>query len=73
MARWGTKKVTATGIPVTIGKEGGKTVNAASMLAVMALGARFGEEVVLSADGEGSDEILADLVAFLEIDHDAKE
>lgn len=67
------KKVTATGIPVTIGKEGGKTVNAASMLAIMALGAKYGEEVILSADGEGSNAVLDDLVAFLETDHDAKE
>lgn len=67
------KKVTATGIPVTIGKEGGKTVNAASMLAIMALGAKYGDEVILNADGEGSNAVLDDLVAFLEIDHDAKE
>lgn len=68
-----TKKVAAAGMPVTIGKEGGKSVNAASMLAVMALGAKFGEEVILTADGDGADEVLAELVAFLEIDHDAKE
>ena len=66
------KKVTAAGIPVTVGREGGKTVNAASMLAVMALGAKCGEEVILTADGDGADEVLADLVAFLETDHDAE-
>ncbi len=66
------KKVTAAGIPVTVGKVGGKTVNAASMLAVMALGAKFDEEVVLTADGEGSNAVLDDLVAFLETDHDEK-
>lgn len=68
-----TKKVAAAGMPVTVGKEGGKTVNAASMLAVMALGAKHGEEVILTADGEGADEVLDDLVAFLETDHDATE
>ena len=68
-----TKKVAAAGIPVTISKEGGKTVNAASMLAVMALGAKFGEEVILTAEGDDDDGVLADLVAFLEIDHDANE
>lgn len=68
-----TKKVSATGISVTIGKEGGKSVNAASMLAVMALGAKCGQEVVLTADGNGAEEILDDLVAFLETDHDATE
>lgn len=66
-----TKKVSAAGIPVTLGKEGGKTVNAASMLAVMALGAKHGEEVVVTAEGEGADAVLEDLVAFLETDHDA--
>lgn len=67
-----TKKVAATGIPVTVAK-GAKSVNAASMLAVMALGAKCGEEVVLTAEGEGAEEILVDLVAFLETDHDATE
>lgn len=66
-----TKKVSAAGIPVTLGKEGGKTVNAASMLAVMALGAKHGEEVIVTADGEGADAVLDDLVTFLETDHDA--
>ena len=67
-----TKRVTASGIPVTVTK-GGKTVNAASMLAVMALGAKCGEEVILTAEGPRADEVLEDLVAFLETDHDAKE
>ena len=66
-----TKKVAAAGIPVTVGKEGGRTVNASSMLAVMALGAKHGQEVILTADGEGADEVLDQLVAFLETDHDA--
>ncbi|MFZ2261641.1 MAG: HPr family phosphocarrier protein [Luteococcus japonicus] len=67
-----TKMVAAAGIPVAVAK-GAKTVNAASMLAVMALGAKCGEEVILTADGDGADEVLADLVAFLETDHDATE
>lgn len=68
-----TKKVAAAGIPVKVGREGGKPVNAASMLAVMALGAKFGEEVILTAEGDGAEAVLDDLVAFLETDHDAKE
>ncbi|MGV8846559.1 HPr family phosphocarrier protein [Tessaracoccus sp.] len=60
----------AAGIPITVTK-GNTSVNAASMLAVMALGVRRGEEVTLSAEGEGADEVLAQLVAFLESDHDA--
>ncbi len=68
-----TKKVASTGVPVTIAKEGGKAVNAASMLAVMSLGAKYNEEVILSAEGDNADEVLAELVEFLETDHDAKE
>lgn len=61
------QKVTAAGVPVTIARPGGKAVNAASMLAVMALGAKFGDVVELTCD---DDAVLSDLVAFLEIDHD---
>lgn len=68
-----TKKVAEAGIPVTVGKEGGNTVNAASILAVMALGAKYGEKVILTATGEGADDVLDGLVTFLETDHDAKE
>ncbi|MDO5734907.1 MAG: HPr family phosphocarrier protein [Propionibacteriaceae bacterium] len=66
-----TKRAAAAGIPVTVAK-GDTSVNAASVLAVMALGAKFGEEVVLTAEGPTADEVLDDLVAFLETDHDAK-
>ena len=45
---------TATGLPVTIAKEGGNPVDARSILMVMALGAKNGETVTLSADGEGA-------------------
>lgn len=65
-----TKKVAAAGIRVTVAK-GTKSANAASMLAVMALGAKCGEQVVLTAEGDGAEGILDDLVAFLETDHDA--
>lgn len=51
---------------VMIGKPGGKPVNAASPLGLMSLGAKFGQEVVISAEGEGADAVVdqvADLVA----------
>lgn len=67
-----TQKVSEAGIPVSVGKKEGKAVNAASILAVMALGAKYGEEVILIADGEGADAVLDELVAFLETDHDTK-
>ncbi len=38
----------------------------------MALGAKHGEEVVLTADGEGADEALDSLVALLSRDLDAE-
>ncbi|QMU78695.1 HPr family phosphocarrier protein [Streptacidiphilus sp. PB12-B1b] len=48
----------AVGIPVTIAKAGGTPVNAASMLALLGLGAEAGEEVVLASDAEGADSAL---------------
>ena len=63
---------TATGVPITIAKEGGKPVNARSILMVMALGAKCGETVTMSAEGEGADEALDSLVELLSRDLDAE-
>ncbi|MCI9887156.1 HPr family phosphocarrier protein [Micrococcales bacterium 31B] len=60
----------------------GKTVNAASLLSVLALGVQHGERVViapaLSVDRNGAEldpavaaEVIADLVAIVEHNHDA--
>lgn len=60
------RAATATGVPLTIAKGEGAPVNAASMLAVLGLGAEGGEEVVLASDAEGADaalDRLAKLVA----------
>ncbi|MFI0899709.1 HPr family phosphocarrier protein [Streptomyces sp. NPDC020983] len=60
------RAATAAGVPVTIAKEGGGPVNAASMLAVLSLGAKGGEEIVLASDAEGAEgalDRLAKLVA----------
>lgn len=46
------RSATASGVPLTIAKSGGDPVNAASMLAVLGLGAESGDEVVLAAEGE---------------------
>lgn len=62
----------ATGLDVEIGRPGEDAVDATSILGVMALGARHGEEVVLTADGEGADEALEGLVALLARDLDAE-
>ena len=65
--------VTATGLHVRIGRTGGEPVDARSILGVMALGAKHGEEVLLTADGDGADAALDELVALLSLDLDAEE
>nr|MBP6524329.1 HPr family phosphocarrier protein [Dermatophilaceae bacterium] len=47
-------------------------VDATSILGVMALGAKHGEEIVLTAEGDGADEALDTLVALLSRDLDAE-
>ncbi|UED87007.1 HPr family phosphocarrier protein [Streptomyces profundus] len=46
------RAATATGVPVTVARAGGAPVNAASMLAVLSLGAQGGEEIVLASPAE---------------------
>ncbi|WP_333766599.1 HPr family phosphocarrier protein [Streptomyces sp. IBSBF 2435] len=46
------RAVTAAGVPVTIARADGSPVNAASMLAVLSLGAQGGEEIVLASNAE---------------------
>ncbi|MEU6736023.1 HPr family phosphocarrier protein [Streptomyces physcomitrii] len=54
----------ASGVPVTVAKGEGAPVNAASMLAVLGLGALGGDEIVLSSDVEGA-ELALDRLAKL--------
>ncbi len=58
-------------VPVTIAKPDGDPVDARSILLVMALDARNGQEVVLRADGDGADAALDELVTLLSTDLDA--
>ncbi|MQM24291.1 HPr family phosphocarrier protein [Glycomyces albidus] len=58
-------------VPVTIGKPGGEPVDARSILSVLGLDAKGGEEVVLRADGEGAEAALDALETVLATDHDA--
>jgi phosphocarrier protein HPr len=60
-------------VKVTIAKSGSKPVAANSILSVLALDARGGDEVVLAAEGEGSDAALDELVALLARDLDSEE
>ena len=60
------------GLDVEIGRPGEDAVDATSILGVMALGAKYGEEVVLTAEGDGADAALDGLVALLSRDLDAE-
>jgi phosphocarrier protein HPr len=64
--------VSGVGIPVRISRPGDEPVDAASILGVMALGAKFGDEVVLAADGTDAEQVLDELVALLSRDLDAE-
>jgi phosphocarrier protein HPr len=65
------KASSAAGVPVTIGRVGEPAVNAASMLSVLALGAKHGEELEITV-GESADaeSILASLVEIVATNHD---
>jgi phosphocarrier protein HPr len=65
------EQASATGLDIEIGRPGEDPVDATSILGVMALGAKHGEEVVLSADGDRAEEALDALVALLATDLDA--
>lgn len=58
------------GMPVTLTTGAGRIVDAASILAILSLGIGHGEEVVLSAEGDGADAALDSLVALLSTDLD---
>ncbi|MGY0497634.1 HPr family phosphocarrier protein [Nocardia sp. FBN12] len=64
-----TKAVQAAGVPVRISLGGGEPVDAASVLAVMTLGAGHGAEVTLHA--EGADAVLDQLATLIATDLDA--
>jgi phosphocarrier protein len=61
-----------SGLDVEIAKPGDDPVDATSILGVMALGAKYGEEVVLTAEGDGADATLDALVDLLSRDLDAE-
>ncbi|MGN7859095.1 HPr family phosphocarrier protein [Microbacterium sp. 22303] len=61
-----------SGLDVEIGRPGEDAVDATSILGVMALGAKHGEEVVLTAEGADADAVLDKLVALLSTDLDAQ-
>ena len=52
-------------VPVTIRTGDKKPVPARSMLSVLSLGAKFGTEVTIEADGDGAEAALDELAALL--------
>lgn len=61
-----------SGIPVTIAKDAGAPVNAASILGIIALGLEYGDYVTLTADGDTTEATLDRLSELLTTDHDAE-
>ncbi len=55
----------ATGSAVTVGRPGDEPVDATSILAVMGLGAKHGEEVQLTVEGDGAESAVASLADLL--------
>ena len=58
------------GVPVQLSSAAGKSVNAASILGVLSLGISHGEEVTLTAEGDGAEAALDALAALLNTDLD---
>jgi phosphocarrier protein HPr len=57
-------------VQITIRKNGGDPVEAASVLGLMTLGAMHGDEVVLTADGDGAEAALEAVAAVIATDLD---
>lgn len=65
------KAAAGAGVPVTIGRVGDKAVNAASMLSVLALGVKFGEEIEITVgDCDNADDVLATIAEVITTNHD---
>ena len=60
-----------TGVAVTLTSAAGKSVNAASILSVISLGAENGDYVTITADGADAENVLDTLTELLTTDHDA--
>lgn len=59
-----------SGLAVTIAKDSGKPVNAASILGVISLAVEHGDYVTLTAEGDGAEGVLDMLTELLTTDHD---
>ncbi|MFF1635403.1 HPr family phosphocarrier protein [Leifsonia sp. NPDC058248] len=63
--------VTKSGAAVKLTKEGGKTVDAGSILGVISLGIDHGDKIVLTTESADAEGVLDDLAEILATDHDA--
>ena len=63
--------VNSSGAKVKLTKEGGKTVDAGSILGVISLGIDHGDKIVLTTDADYGEAVLDDLAVILATDHDA--
>jgi phosphocarrier protein HPr len=68
-----TQAAAAAPVKVTIAKGDGPAVDAASILRVMALAVKHGDEVTIAAEGAGADDVLDRLAEMLATDLDAVE
>jgi phosphocarrier protein len=59
------KAASAAALPVTIAKEGKEPVSARSILAVLGLDVRGGEDVELEAEGDEAEDVLDELARLL--------
>ena len=65
------KAAAGAGVPVTIGRVGEKAVNAASMLSVLALGVKQGEEIeIIVGDAPNAAEVLEAIATVIITNHD---
>lgn len=65
-----TQAAAASGAKVTIAKNGGSPVNAASILAVISQGINHDDEVTLVVEGDDEQRVLDELLELLSTDHD---
>ena len=63
--------VNKSGASVTLTKDGGKVVDAGSILGVISLGIDHGDKIVLTTQSANAESVLDDLAEILATDHDA--
>jgi phosphocarrier protein HPr len=59
-------------VPVKISTEGGRAVDARSILSVLTLKAKYGDIVVITAEGDGAEAALDAVAEVIATDHDAE-